>query len=1015
MRRLCAVLTVLAMTSGVSSAREWFLFHDGGKGEGWTFAGTQYSTEHPQGGHLHMKHVVVWSGEEKDVFGNNINRFGVIGADQDIGEIAWETAYLEFHVDTHGVVIPDVRLELHIRGRRGSGLNEFHHKLATLGSGKPGYERVRVPLKKMARSLDHLLGTGRRGRVHIFLMNTVNAPVGTVIEFDEVKIVDGVAEPTELTPQPPPKFVSPPRLTDVASAGGRINSAVVSFELDQATDCIVRIVDGNGKVVRHLAAGLLGPRAPAPFAADALAQKIPWDGTDDDGEPLPPGTYTLTVSAKMTPKLGAFLGEDTDAYSLVHPVGIQVDPKGNVYLLHRAGVMHQSPSHVYVYDREGRYQREILPPNPNVAPDYAHSRQRSNATGSVPSWANRFETAMLAYVPPGHLFALGMDHGGSDTYPVVRRLVRLGADGQSYREYGNTPFWVPKHWNLMWLCPTSATSMLISDGAPRGKAEAEDARPQAFATKNPTCYHVVVHCLIRHRGPEAFETFTYAGRRKLDAPRSYLGTLREAGDDAEHFNGPAGVAVDADGRIFVCDSGNHKIKVFRRDGYYLRSAESYEYNGQELPLTHCAAVLVDPHGFIYVTVDAQSDAGPVKRLVKLHPVHPHKTIATVDLHELAGFNLALDTSRKPFLLWTTKGAGTGTFTRIEVHDDRFGKVTHFGGRKTWKLMQVTSIDVDENEQVYCVEKSAVYQRVVRLDGRGGGTFEVLERWPRLRTYGSPADVAGEDKVPYLELGGGYNSFVNRLVLTPDGAMVYNHGQHISRFDRRTGAPLNFRAGGKPSVTSDAGDFRLFRGCAVDREGNIYTLTHTKRPDTGRGAGWNRIVGVFGPDGASKNKDLLGRIPGPMRDLDVDRTGCVWLFTGQKVYRYRPGEGRLWEKDAFSYSRYDGCGCMTPKLCVDGNLYAFVPDEREVRVRVMDSAGNVVTDVGAYGNRDCRGRFGTFTEPAIPLQNPIATAATERHLYIADYANLRIVRVDLQHALEGSVTFKSDGTVVRAAP
>ena len=227
--------------------------------------------------------------------------------------------------------------------------------------------------------------------------------------------------------------------------------------------------------------------------------------------------------------------------------------------------------------------------------------------------------------------------------------------------------------------------------------------------------------------------------------------------------------------------------------------------------------------------------------------------------------------------------------------------------------------------------------------------------------------------------------------------------------------MNFAGTGKKSITVDVENFRYFRGSTVDRAGNIYALTHTKRPDTSRGAGWNRFVTRFNPDGTLAEENLLGKIPGPLRDLDVDRTGCVWLFTGSKVYRYRPGEGRLWVKSGFSHSRYDGCGCMTPKLCVDENLYAYVPDERQIRVRVVDAAGNFITDIGSYGNRDCRGRFGDFPEPAIPLQNPIATAASDDHLYIADYANLRIVRVDLEHALERSATFRSDGTVVKTAP
>ena len=1004
MKRFVLVLTFL-LVPVVASAREWVLWHDGGAGQGWSFAGTQYAVDHPQGGHLHLKYVVVWSGEANDVFGNHINRFGVTGAKQNISEIDLDTAYLEFQVDTHEVVIPDVKVELHMHPkRRWGGAKEFQHVLPTLGRREPGYVRVRIPLKAFAKTRDQLTDGGKKPVAKIVLLNTVRAPVGTVIHLDEVKIIDGVKPDAPAKAEPPPKFVKAPKLTVLETKNDRIISAEVTFEVDRPTDCVVRICDDTGRAVKHLAAGMLGPKAPEPFKPDTLAQKIAWDGTGDDGKPLPGQEYLLKVDAKMTPKLGAFLAEDPQAYSFVHPVGIGVDAQGNVYLLHRAGVMHQSASHVYVFDRDGRYLREISPPNPNVAEEYRNSRQRSNATGSVPSWANRFELACLAHTP-GYLWTLGMDHGGSDTYPVVRKLVRIRTDGKGYREYTNTPFWVPKHWNLMWLCPTSPKSMLISDGAPRSKAEAEDAHPQEFATKNPTCYHVVYHALINHYGFVDYPTFAYAGRRKLDKPRAYLGTLREPGDDGEHFNGPTGIARGRDGNIYVCDSGNHKIKVFRHDGFYLREITSYTYAGQTLPLKHCRAVLIGEQGFIHVTVDAETNGKPVKRLVKLHPVHPNKTMATVDLHRLAGFNLALDTSQKPHLLWTTKGGGTGTFTRIEDLGERFGKVTHFGGRNAWKLMQVTSLDVDEDHKVYCVEKNALYQRLIRFDGKGGDTFELLKDWPKLRRF-----TASTEKVPFFELSGGYNSFVNRLNLTPDGAMVYNHGKFISRFERATGAPMQFRGPGTLTITSDAKDFRYFRGCAVDREGNIYALTHTKRPNTARGAGWNRVVEVWGPGGMSKSTDYLGRIPGPMRDLFVDRTGAVWLFTGSRVYRYRAGKGQLWRKDGFSYSRYDGCGCKTPKLYVDRKLYAYVPDQRNVCVRVLDANGNVVTDIGSYGNRDCRGRFGPEPEPAIPLQNPIATAARDDRLYIADYANLRIVRVDLHYALTHSARFRTDGKV-----
>jgi hypothetical protein len=47
----------------------------------------------------------------------------------------------------------------------------------------------------------------------------------------------------------------------------------------------VAVLAADGALVRHLAAGMLGPNAPAPFKKDSLAQEILWDGKDDLGVP----------------------------------------------------------------------------------------------------------------------------------------------------------------------------------------------------------------------------------------------------------------------------------------------------------------------------------------------------------------------------------------------------------------------------------------------------------------------------------------------------------------------------------------------------------------------------------------------------------------------------------------------------------------------------------------------------------------------------------------------------------
>ena len=86
------------------------------------------------------------------------------------------------------------------------------------------------------------------------------------------------------------------------------DSGVVSFAVSETTDVEVSIIQPkDSSVVRHLAAGLLGNRAPAPLTAGALAQTIPWDGRDDFGDPVANAeSLTVRVRAGMRPELRGF-------------------------------------------------------------------------------------------------------------------------------------------------------------------------------------------------------------------------------------------------------------------------------------------------------------------------------------------------------------------------------------------------------------------------------------------------------------------------------------------------------------------------------------------------------------------------------------------------------------------------------------------------------------------------------------------------------------------------------------
>jgi len=61
------------------------------------------------------------------------------------------------------------------------------------------------------------------------------------------------------------------------------NGITIDFESKGSCDATVAIEDKDGRIIRHLASGLLGPNAPEPFQRNSLKQHLIWDGKDDWG------------------------------------------------------------------------------------------------------------------------------------------------------------------------------------------------------------------------------------------------------------------------------------------------------------------------------------------------------------------------------------------------------------------------------------------------------------------------------------------------------------------------------------------------------------------------------------------------------------------------------------------------------------------------------------------------------------------------------------------------------------
>ena len=57
--------------------------------------------------------------------------------------------------------------------------------------------------------------------------------------------------------------------------------------------------------------------------------------------------------------------------------------------------------------------------------------------------------------------------------------------------------------------------------------------------------------------------------QKFDQDGGFIDLFGESGDGNGQFNRPAGLAVDADGDVYVADLRNHRVQMFDREGRYL--------------------------------------------------------------------------------------------------------------------------------------------------------------------------------------------------------------------------------------------------------------------------------------------------------------------------------------------------------------------------------------------------------------------------------------------------------------
>ncbi len=224
--------------------------------------------------------------------------------------------------------------------------------------------------------------------------------------------------------------------------------------------------------------------------------------------------------------------------------------------------------------------------------------------------------------------------------------------------------------------------------------------------------------------------------------------------------------------------------------------------------------------------------------------------------------------------------------------------------------------------------------------------------------------------------------------------------------------------GKPIYQDAVPGLSLTDGMNLDRDDNIYALAAGRRLIDGKDTlpVCSETLMKFKPKVGkviSHSKELpipLSPEMTPKRPADVDMAfgENTWVEGAEWMYG---GVGR----DGFIPHWAPNCSCWNSRGALDLYARSFVTELGRSTVAVLDTNGSLIMRIGRYGNVDCGTPLIAEGGPGAPRAmggDEVALAApcyvathSDRRLFIADYANYRILSVKLGYATEEKVVLK----------
>ncbi len=353
------------------------------------------------------------------------------------------------------------------------------------------------------------------------------------------------------------EFIQKPKVTIVAK-----DKYAITFAVKGNCDVTAGVVDREGRVVRHLGAGVLGPNAPEPFQKGTLVQKIYWNGKDDLGRYVKePDALRVSIQLGLKPVFDRLLGP-TDPRNLPGSVlGFAADRDG-VYVFSKG-------RNIYVrkFDHDADYAGTIVPPPSDLPESKLGGRTYIEYEKGKRSHHGAFIMQDMGFngnsVP-------GLDDSYIGTFQTASSKGRLFFCNGGGSYHHNQPS------TLFYFYNDGSTDLKGSRGRQfitwRGRHT-----EQRFAVSPDEKWVYMVGLSGNNMNQPVVMRFSADGDEPATpfiGPKMTgkgMGAGFPPGSDNDHFNNPTGIDTDSKGRIYVADRHNNRVQVFSPDGKHLKT------------------------------------------------------------------------------------------------------------------------------------------------------------------------------------------------------------------------------------------------------------------------------------------------------------------------------------------------------------------------------------------------------------------------------------------------------------